>query len=280
MRGIRPHRTVGAAAISIAAAVAVLSAGCSFGATSSSPPTTTVPAPVGETTTTTEAGRPTTTLEVIVVPGSPRSTTSLPAALGPGSAQINGTVVGPSGPVGGATVEVERGVGDSAVSTRLTTGPSGTFSLPSLLGGRYRVRAWALPDLAQPEATTFFLGDQESRSLQLAMVRFGSVNVRVSVDADPLPATEPANVAVLVYSGSINADGELVAAPIVGITATVEPGPRLRLLGADRVVTGGAGEATFRVQCREGGDSGGEVVVSGMRYPLGLPPCAAPPASG
>src|SRR5438067_11007718 len=64
------------------------------------------------------------------------TTTSIP--LGPGGASISGTVNGPNGPVPGATVHVERLVGDGVGATDVASNAAGQFLVPNVLGGRYR----------------------------------------------------------------------------------------------------------------------------------------------
>lgn len=268
--GGRVPRTGGALAAAVVL-VAVLAGACSSGTDSSSATTTT------EQPTTTTAPPETTTstsITIVTVPGTPRTPTTVVTDFGPGAAQIAGTVVGPSGPVDGATVRIERAVGDTVTTRDLTTGGGGSFAMTAILGGRYQVRAWKAPDLAQRSAETFFLTADESRTLQLRLDQFGSLNVDVTADGDPLPAGEPFNVTVLVYEATVSDDGELVARPIPGPQVIVTTGERLTVVGSDRAIANGQGQATFRMQCRSAGGTTGEVFTSGGRWPLGLPPCA------
>lgn len=279
--GVSDHRvstwTRRAAAVASAVLVAAV-AGCSSGSSSSSPTTiatsttTSEPPPATEPTLATSTSSP-----IVTVPGSERTTTTLATGFGPGGAQISGRVVGPSGPVDGARVRVERAVGGTVSAQDLMTGPGGSFSLPSILGGRYQLRAWKAPDLAQPEAEAFFLAANEARDIELRVERFGSLNVQVTADGDPLPAGEPFNVSVLVYSASISAAGELLASPIPGPQVIITTGERLAHVGSDRSIADARGVATFRMQCLSGGGTTGEVFVSGGRFPLGLPPCSGSP---
>lgn len=268
------HRRAGGAAGALVLATVLLGGGCSFGSSSSSPTTvSTAPGP----STTAPPPTTTTTLPVVTVPGSPRTTTTIPAGISGGTAQISGTVVGPSGPVEGATVKVDRAVGGTVSSMTLTTSAAGTFSLPGVQGGRYQVRAWKPPDLAQLAAESFFLTASETKAVPLRVERFGPLNVRVDADADPLPGGAPVNVTVLVYAASISPAGDVVASPIPGVQVIVTGGERLTIVGSERAVAGASGEATFRVQCRSAGATTGEVFVAGGRFPLGLPPCAGGP---
>jgi len=99
------------------------------------------------------------------------SRTSSTVALGPGNASITGSVTGPDGAVPGATVRVERIVGTSIGTTDVTTQADGTFAVPTILGGRYRVRAWRAPDLALVKPEIFYLQSSEPRTLALRVDR-------------------------------------------------------------------------------------------------------------
>ena len=89
----------------------------------------------------------------------PGATTSTVPRIGPGAATLNGTVIGPEGPVGGATVEADRLVGDQVAATQTTTAADGSWSISSILGGRYRIRAWQQPSLAVTTPQILFLGE-------------------------------------------------------------------------------------------------------------------------
>ena len=80
-------------------------------------------------------------------------------------------MVGPSGAVPNATVHVERLVGDQVGAIDLTTDANGAFALPNALGGRYRVRAWQAPVLAQLGSEVAFVADGEAHNFALAAHR-------------------------------------------------------------------------------------------------------------
>lgn len=268
---MRPRRAAWAAALLLVAGGAVA---CSGGGASGASATTTQATPAPEVTTTL-APRPTsTTLPLPTIPGTPRSTTTLATGLGSGRARISGTVVGPRGPVAGATVRIRRSVGSSVVGTDLVTNAAGTFVLDGVQGGRYVARAWKPPDLAQMAAEGFFLGVDESRTLQLRVDAVATVSVRSTTDADPLPVDAIVNLTVLVFAGTVDAGGELLASPLPGTSVRLVPGPRVATVGGDRSVADGNGEATFRIRCNSAGDTAGELVVGDTtRFSLSLPPC-------
>src|SRR5690606_1191562 len=76
-----------------------------------------------------------------------------------GTARLVGTVTGPDGPVAGATVRIERLVAGREVRTDVTTASDGRFALDGVPGGRYRVRAFLPPDLAQTAPELRFVAD-------------------------------------------------------------------------------------------------------------------------
>ena len=117
------------------------------------------------------------------------TTTSI--AIGPGRATLNGTVVGPNGPVGGADVHVERLVGSLVAQEDVPTQADGTWSLPGVLGGRYRVRAWRAPDLALTTPQIFFLNGTDTRSLTLQLQQFNTGTLTAAIAPDP-PIVGPA----------------------------------------------------------------------------------------
>jgi hypothetical protein len=256
---------------SVLVVLAACLAACTSGSGSAEPTTV----PTLATTTLPPRDTSTTRPTIVTVPGSPRTTTTLPTELGPGGARIVGTVVGPQGPVGGATVLVERLAGTAVSSARLTTDTAGAFLVASVLGGRYRVRAWRPPDLVQLEPEAFFLGAEEARTLELRVDRFGELNVRVTADADPLPADDFFHVKVFVYSASVSDSGGVLATPRPGFEVQLAGGALIPT-GVNSAVTDNRGEALFRARCREPGPSAGEAVVAGQRFPLGLPACARP----
>src|SRR5205085_7477933 len=111
------------------------------------------------------------------VPG--RTTTSVDN--GPGKARLVGNVVGPEGGVPGATVHVERLVGDTVLATDVASNLDGTWQVNGVKGGRYRVRGWRAPDLALVGPVVFFLNGDETRTISLALGRYGGNGVAASL---------------------------------------------------------------------------------------------------
>jgi hypothetical protein len=200
--------------------------------------------------------------------------TTLTTALGPGTARLAGTVSGPDGPVQGATVRVERLLGDAPTATTLTTGPGGQWALDAINGGRYRVRAWRPPDLAQLRPVVFFLGATEARTVTLTLARYGDENAVATVKPDPPVVDQPATVVVGISSGGIDANGVLHASPRPGVSVQLVATAGLVLDSPDTAVTDGAGNASFSVHCVKGPAPAAQAVVAGNPHRLELPACA------
>ena len=86
-----------------------------------------------------------------------------------GTARLSGLVTGPDGPVVGATVEIQRHTTDGVAMRRLSTGQTGEWSAPNLLGGRYRVRAWVSGMLAMGGSEVVYLAEDDTHRFEFAL---------------------------------------------------------------------------------------------------------------
>lgn len=215
------------------------------------------------------------TVALAAVPG--RTTTTVPIVGG--KATLNGSVTGPDGPVGQAVVHVERLVGDQAATLDVVTNPDGTFALPQVHGGRYRVRAYRPPDLAQVKPELLFLGGDETKALTLKMARHQGVAVSAAIAPNPPVPTEPANLLVQVTLKSVDAAGVVRAVPVPGVRLELFATGRWTVDGSAVQFADGAGRALWRVTCGRQGEQPMSVLVGdGDAHPLSLPACAeAPP---
>lgn len=205
----------------------------------------------------------------------PRTVPTLSAALGPGAARLVGAVVGPEGPVPGATVRIERLFGDAVASTTVTTDASGQWSLAAINGGRYRVRAWRPPDLAALEATVFFLTATETKDVGLAVVRHGGESLVTSLSPERPVQGQPATLVVTLSAASIDAEGVLRTRGRPNVGVQLAPGPGLVLESAAAAVTDGAGRAAFAVRCTAAGSQPvASAVIAGTARAIPLPSCA------
>lgn len=205
-----------------------------------------------------------------------RTTTTVPV-IGPGRARIMGTVTGPEGPVAGATVRVQRLVGDAAATLDVISGPDGKWLADNVLGGRYRVRAWRAPDLVTAEPVVFYLEDAKVQPIDFALVRRQGTSVRASIAPSPPFVDEPANLGVVVSTVSVDANGVVQRVPL--------PNAQVELLlpsdwftsSPDPVLADGNGRAFWQVQCGQIGSGGLSVTVDTQPFALDIPSCALRP---
>jgi hypothetical protein len=247
--------------------VGLVLAGCAPGAVSALPPPPST-APSQSTTTTPD-------FTGVVLPAVSGRTTIPGVAFGPGRANLSGTVDGPSGPAGGATVEVQRLVGDATGTTRVAAGRDGRWSLPAVLGGRYRVRAWRTPDQTLATPAIFFLGGSENRTVDLTLQSFSGPVVTSDVAPNPPPVSQPANLVVDVSNRSVDANGIGRSIPTAGASVQLTGSGAWQISGPNTATTDGGGQVTWQVTCQAGGSQPLAVSVNGgSPQPLSLPGCA------
>lgn len=251
------------------AALALLSA-CQAKAVEPLPPAPSIP--------------PTTTTIVVDYSGVPlagvpgRTTTTV--AMGPGRATLSGVVNGPEGPVPGAVVHAERLVGDAAATMDVVTGEDGRFTMPDILGGRFRVRAWkAAPDnLALVEPQVFYLEGSEKKALNLTVTRYQGVSVTAAIAPDPPLVDTSANLVVQAVNREVGGDGVVRSAPIPAVRAELFGTGDWRVLTPVATTADDAGRARWTLVCRRVGDQPLSVVIGDTAtFNLNLPACTVPP---
>lgn len=266
---------------------------------------------------TTEPTASTTTVDLTgVVLGQVPGETTTTGPVEVGRARLVGTVRGPDGPVPGATVRVERLVGGGQVGRDLSSGPDGTWTLDRVPGGRYRVRAFLPPSLAQPRPDVRFLADGDEHRFDLVVEDQGGLVVRADLAPDRPPVGSAVNLAVLVATRTVDLDGVVRAAPVTGVLVeltgfgrwVLREAPSTPTTGTslldpddgtstttepDRGATAtqrldGRGQARFELECRQRGAPGLALripIVSDdgpgtQTVALDLPGCGAdPPAT-
>ncbi len=182
-----------------------------------------------------------------------RTTTTIPS-IGPGGATLNGTVLGPQGPVAGATVEADRFVGSSEASKMVFTAADGTWTIPTILGGRYRVRAWQSPTLAMTTPQIFFLGGTQTMSIGLQVQAF--TGQAVSSAANPVSTSVGNNIGVVVAvtNQSVNSNGIVSYRSASGVQVGLSGGTNVGI-SANSAVTDSNGDASFTLTCVSAGSS-------------------------
>jgi hypothetical protein len=198
-------------------------------------------------------------------------TTSI--AMGPGQATVSGKVVGEDGAVAGAMVEVERLAGGGSAKTTLQSAEDGTWSLPQVLGGRYRARAWRAPDLAQTSWTAVFLGASESKTLELQVRTVGGLDVEGSIAPDPPHLGEDANLVVLLTVKTVDDQGVVRATPQPNVDVDLLSSGGWRITSANPTTTNSAGQAEWSLRCRSTGHQQLAVNVGTQTIPLEVNSC-------
>lgn len=211
-------------------------------------------------------------------PGVPGATTTTVPRIGPGGASIVGTVLGPNGPVGGATVEADRLVGNQVATTTVTSAADGSFLIGSILGGRYRVRAWQSPTLSLTQPEIFFLGGTESHQVNLHLDAFTGPDVTTSVNPGVIYIDEMANLVVQVGNPSVDQHGIVRDQPAAGVQVTLTNGPAWTVYTANPQSTGTDGQVLFQLSCSSPGTDPLSVEIgSGAPQPVKIPDCSQPP---
>lgn len=179
-----------------------------------------------------------------------RGTTTTAVPENTGRARLTGAVTGPDGPVAGATVRIERIVGDVTQTVDVPTGPDGRYDAGGIGGGRYRVRAFLPPTLAQATGEVLYLRHDEERGLDLRVESFAELAVSLAVAPEQLLVGDPVNIGVHVSERIVDADGVVTTRPaasasvqVVAFGGWAAPSPRV-------VLADSGGDARFSSTCR------------------------------
>lgn len=204
------------------------------------------------------------------------TTTTLPA-ITPGPDTVSGTVLGPQGPVAGATVEADRFVGDAYRSARTTTAADGSWSFAGVLGGRYRIRAWQAPTLGMSTPQVLFVSSAAGQPLLLQLTQYQSPQVQAAVNPSFPTIGQTANLVVQVVNQTVNANGIETSTPDAGQRVSLVDGPEWQVTGANPAVTDASGEVLFRVSCTVAGYDPLSAQVGGnAAVTLQMPSCQGP----
>lgn len=252
----------------VAIAVALVTAACSGDGPGALPKVPDFPAPA---TTTTDVDYSAIPLKAV---GGRGPTTSV--VFGPGQATLSGTVVADEGAVFGATVQVERIVSGAVGVMTVLTAEDGTWTLPKILGGRYRVRAWLAPDLAQTSPSAAFLQATETKTMQLKVRDVGGLNVQSSIAPDPPRLADDANLVVQVVLRVVDAQGVVRGTPQDNVSVDLVASSGWRIESDNPTVTDSDGRAKWTLHCRATGRQPLAVTVGTQTIPLSVNNCVDP----
>lgn len=226
----------------------------------------------------TPAATTTTGIDYSAVPlrgvGGKSPTTSI--VFGPGRATVSGTVISDEGAIPGATIQIERIVSGSAAQMTLLSAEDGTWSLPQILGGRYRARAWRAPEFAQTTWTALFLGSSESKEVQLRVRNVGGLSLTSSIAPDPPRLGEAANLVVQVALKVVDDQGVVRATPQDNVRVELSAGAGWRVFSENPTVTDQKGQAVWTLRCRSTGSDVLAVTVGTQTVPIDVSDCVSP----
>jgi hypothetical protein len=190
---------------------------------------------------------------------------------------VTGSVVGPSGAVPNATVRIERLVGDQVGSVDVTTNGDGSFAVPNLLGGRYRVRAWQAPALAQLGSEVTFVADGEARNFALELTAPSGRDVAVEWSSSGWLLGGTPSVSVVVTQPYVNDSGQVDLRGSAGLSASLTAGGALG--GGGSGTTDGGGSASFALRCNAVGPTNATLTVGSYVRSLEIPACSPLPTT-
>jgi hypothetical protein len=199
-------------------------------------------------------------------------------AMTPGPATLSGTVVGPNGPVPAAVVRAERLVGSSFGRIDTAVQPDGTWTIPGVKGGLYRVRAWRAPDLALTTPQVFFVASTDNKSLTLQLTQYAGTHVTAAVAPNPPLLNQPLNLAVQLTTEAVDSQGVVRAQGVPSALIQLSADFNWTVNSSNPTSTDGNGEATWSLVCNGLGGSSMTVLVNNTNsYPLNLPACVNVP---
>jgi hypothetical protein len=221
------------------------------------------------------------TRNVIVAPvvGKPGAAAGNGVAVRGGRSAVNGVVNGPDGPVAGATVLIERFVGTASAAITTTTDGSGQFSVGSLLGGRYRARAWLAPSLTTVDSATGFMADGDRLSFTIGVERHDAVSLQLAPGVAGLTVGQAVPVNGLLTQESVDGNGIVHTVGLGGTTVTLTSSGSLSIAAPNPATTGGDGRVQWNVTCLNAGTIGVNATAGtpAATAALTLPDCVAAP---
>jgi hypothetical protein len=246
--------------------------GCGTVATLDIPP----PAPQPSTTVGAQGSLPG-DLSAVSEPVVAGSTTTTTPAIGPGNATISGTVQGPSGPLGGATVEADRFVGEEMATAETTTSATGGFSFANVLGGRYRLRAWQSPSFSMTTPDIVYVPATGLTTVNLQLSAYNTPSVQMAFSPPQPIEGQLADLTLEVTQPVVEANGVVDNPPAPGVSVALTGGPEWDVYNGNPLTTGPDGTVTFEVSCQAPGTDPLSAQVGSLApQPLPVPFCTPP----
>ena len=195
-----------------------------------------------------------------------------------GNTVISGTVNGPDGPVGGATVLIERFVGAARGSITVFTDGTGQFNVTSLTGGRYRVRAWLQPSLTTLDSPSGFVADGDHLSFTVGVERHDAATLLIAPTVAAQTVGVESGVNGLLTQESVDGNGIVHTVGVAGASINLVTADPLTIAAPNPAVTGADGRVQWKVICT---GPGGVSVTATASTPAiattaNLPGCSPP----
>lgn len=168
--------------------------------------------------------------------------------LGGGEASFIGTVTGPTGPVPGAVVHLERHTTEGIASVQTTTDEFGLWSATGLAGGRWRVRSYVPNLYTSGPSQVFFVSEDEDVTIDATMTAPSEVPVIDLVGPASTYINQSYTYAVTVGIRRVDAEGRVVVVPAPNAQVTVLS-TSSSLTSTDVVSTDSGGAARFSMAC-------------------------------
>jgi hypothetical protein len=198
----------------------------------------------------------------------------------PGPATLNGTVTGPGGAIAGADVHVERVVDGSIGTADVSSQADGTWSLPGIQGGLYRVRAWRSPDLTLTRPTELYLAATDTKSVDLRVDTVAGKQVSSAMAPSPPIIGVPAQLVVEATSSTVDGQGVMRQSPLPGVSIELFGDGQWSVTSSSSQTADGTGTARWLLTCEQLGPQPLSVVVNSADvFPLALPPCSPVPTT-
>lgn len=166
-----------------------------------------------------------------------------------GRSTIHGSVDVPEGRLPGASVRLERLVGDRVQQIDVATGEDGTFSVDALPGGRYRVRAWLAPTYTVAEPAVFFLADGAEQELHLRAEEVEGIVVKATTLPSAPIVGQGVNISVWVADRVVDPDGFAREQARPGVRVALSVSGLLEVDPGAVRTTDDTGSAVFEFSC-------------------------------
>lgn len=190
-----------------------------------------------------------------------------------GEANLSGTVMLPDGtPVAGATVQIERFTSEGQGTAETISGDDGSWTADGLLGGRFRVRAFAPNQLASIDPSVLVVARTGTAQLTLT-VDVAADGLRFDMVGPPgIAIGAPGTAAIVISREIVDETGRLIRTPVASRDMTVSL-TGARLLSADVVITDPGGSSRFLIACDFEGAPTAVITTSDVQAFISLPSC-------